>query len=120
MQTLIEMSDFLDFIIYAMCALGLATVGLAVWSAAHGLRTRERQVDGLAARHTSKVGYVTVALTALLLLGTYLAGSTSPLLSNGQPFTDVSWLKATDMLIYTPLILIAACFVIIAIAKFRR
>ena len=101
------------------CLLAVA-IGIAVWSAVHGVRTHEQSKDPLASRHTSMTGYATVALVAVILLITFLSGSTKAILSNGQPFTDAFWLRTTDMFIFTSILLIFICSAIVAIAKFRR
>ena len=109
-----------EVVLWAVYALLAVAVGAAVWSAVHGVRTHERTIDPLAARRTSLSGYATAALVAVVLIVTFLAGSSKPVLSNGQPFTDTFWLRATDMFIYTSILLICVCSAIVAIAKFRR
>ena len=110
----------IDTVLWAVYILLAASVGTAAWSAVHGVRTHERTDDPLAARRTSAIGYATVALLAVTMLLTYLFASTQPVISNGQPFTDAVWLRLTDMLICTSLLLICVCSVIVVIAKFRR
>jgi len=55
----------------------------------------------------------------LLLLVTFLLGSSDPVVTNGERFADVFWLKATDMFIYTSILLIIGCFVSAIIGRFR-
>ena len=109
--------DIVLWVVYLRLA---AAVGAIVWSAVHGVCTHERTNDPLASRHTSMIGYVTAGLLAVTLLLTYLFASTQPVVSNGTPFTDILWLRLTDMLICTSLLLICVCSVIVVIAKFRR
>lgn len=107
-------SDILiDVIIMAMYVLLAVATALCLWSAWHGVRTHQR-------RQSTRIGYVVAGSTALLLLVTYLFGSTRPLLSNGKVFDNPVWLRLADMFIYSSLILIIACSVVAAIAKFRR
>ena len=110
----------IDIVLWTVYLLLAVSVGSAVWSAVHGVRTHERTDDPLAARHTSMIGYATAGLLGITMLLTYLFASTQPVVSNGQPFTDAVWLRLTDMLIYTSLLLICVCSVIVVIAKFRR
>ena len=110
----------IDIVLWAVYLLLAVSVGAAVWSAVHGVRTHERTDDPLAARRTSMIGYATAGLLAIVLLLTYLFASTQPVVSNGHPFTDVVWLRLTDMLICTSILLICVCSVIVVIAKFRR
>lgn len=108
-----ESDIFIDVIIIAMYVLLAVTIGLCLWSAWHGIRTHER-------RQSTRIGYAVAAATALLLLLTYVLGSTRPLLSNGKVFDNPVWLRLADMFIYSSLTLIIACSVVAAIAKFRR
>ena len=104
---------FIDVVIIAMYVLLAVAAALCVWSAWNGVRTHQR-------RHSTRIAYAVAGGTALLLLLTYLLGSTRPLSSNGQIFNDALWLRLADMFIYSSIILIVACSVIVAIAKFRR
>ena len=63
--------------------------------------------------------YVTVAVTVVV---TYLAGSEEPLMVNGTLFEDGFWLKVTDMLIVSSVILIivAAGFVCFGTSGMNR
>ena len=115
-----EGSLLIDIVLWTMYVLLAVAIAAALWSAVHGVMTHERTDDTLAARHTSMLGYATTAGVAVTLLVTFLFGSTQPVVSNGQPFTDTLWLRLTDMFIYTSLILICLCSVIVGVAKCRR
>ena len=111
---------FIDIVLWAVYLLLLAATVMAVWSAIHGVMTHERIDDPLASRRTSMLGYVTAGLVAVVLLLTYLLASTQPVVSNGKPFSDPLWLRLTDMFIFSSILLICLCSVIVVIAKFRR
>ena len=113
-------SLLIDIVLWTMYVLLAVAIGVALWSAVHGVITHERADDTLAARHTSMLGYATTAVVATTLAVTFLLGSTQPVVSNGQPFADTLWLRLTDMFIYTSLILICLCSVIVGVAKCRR
>lgn len=104
---------FIDVVIIAMYVLLAVAAALCVWSAWNGVRTHQR-------RRSTRIAYGVAGATALLLLLTYLLGSTRPLVSNGKVFDDALWLRLADMFIYSSIILIAACSVIVVIARFRR
>ncbi len=108
-----ESDIFIDIIIIAMYVLLALTTGVSLWSAWNGVRTHQR-------RQSTRIGYIIAASVALLLLLTYVFGSTRPLLSNGVVFDNPLWLRLADMFIYSSLILIAVCSVVVVIAKFRR
>ena len=67
-------------------------------------------------------GWLTLVLTAVLLLITYLVASDQPLLVNGTVYDDGLWLKITDMVITstTILIAVAALFVIYGVTGVNR
>ena len=115
-----DSSFIIDIVLWAVYLLLAASMGTAVWSAVHGVRTHEQTADPLAARRTSMIGYATASLLVVIMLLTYLFASTQPVVSNGTPFTNIVWLRLTDMLICTSLLLICVCSVIVVIAKFRR
>lgn len=104
---------FIDVLIVTMYVLLAVTAALCVWSAWNGVRTHQR-------RRSTRIAYIVAGATAVLLLLTYLLGSTRPLVSNGQVFDNALWLRLADMFIYSSLILIVACSVIVVIARFRR
>lgn len=95
---------------YVLLAVALVA---SAWSAWNGVRTHQR-------RQSTRIGYAVAAAVALLLLLTYLMGSTNPLRSNGTTFADPVWLRLADMFIYSSVTLIIVCSVIVVIAKFRR
>ena len=111
---------FIDILLWAVYVILTIAIGMAVWSAIHGVRTHERDKDPLASRRTSMIGYATAALVAVVLIFTFATASTQPVVSNGKPFTDTLWLRLTDMFIFTSLLLICVCSAVVAIAKFRR
>ena len=111
---------FIDILLWAVYVILTIAIGMAVWSAIHGVRTHERDKDPLASRCTSMIGYATAVLVAVELIVTFATASTQPVVSNGKPFTDTLWLRLTDMFIFTSLLLICVCSAVVAIAKFRR
>ena len=104
------------WLMYVMLALTLLVTAYSVW---HGLQTR-RQGDDLSNRvPAGRIGWCVIAGVVLLLVVTFALGSSSPVVSNGIPFTDDFWLKVTDMFIYTSTILIVGCFASALVSRFR-
>lgn len=98
---------FINILLYAIYALLVLAVGLALWSAFRSMRrqgTGEKRSNGIPSR-------IILIATVCLLIGalvlTYLLADTHPLLINGKPFADVFWLRTSDMLINTSIFLIA-------------
>jgi hypothetical protein len=100
----------------------LLTVALlaAFYAAWHGVRTHSRQRSALDLRHASAVSYGSMVLPLVCLFVTYWLGSTAPLTINGSLFADTFWLRVTDMFIYTSILLIIICSVIVIAARFRH
>ena len=55
----------------------------------------------------------------LLLIVTFGVGSSAPIMVNGNDFTDWTWLKLSDMLVYTSLLLLLGAFVAVAFGATR-
>ena len=113
------LAEVMLWLMYAMLFVALVA---AVASAVHSLRHR---YDSIAASNRVPRKYIAwgvAGFTVLLLLITCLAGSSQPLIINGISYTDRFWLKATDGLIVSSviLIIIAACFVVYGMSGMNR
>ena len=113
------LAEVMLWLMYAMLFVALVA---AIASAVHSLRHR---YDSIAASNRVPRKYIAwgvAGFTVLLLLITCLAGSSQPLIINGISYTDRFWLKATDGLIVSSVILmvIAACFVIYGVSGMNR
>ena len=82
------------------------------------LRTKDDEVVNGVPR--TRMAWVVVVAFLLCLVLTFLLGSSEPVRTNGELFTDTFWLKATDMFIYTSLILIIGCFAGVVLSRFRN
>ena len=73
-------------------------------------------------RNAGMRGWLTVALTALLLLATYLMASDKPLVINGMVYSDGFWLQVTDMFILSSgiLMMVAALSVLYGVSGINR
>lgn len=81
-----------------------AVIGIA--AVIVGLRKRDsgdKVVNGVPA---AKISFITFGVTFLLLLLTFVFGSTDSMMINGHQFTDVVALKLTDMFVQTSLVMI--------------
>ena len=90
--------------------------GYSVW---HGLHNRRQGDDIINGVPAGRIGWCVAIGFVLLLLVTFLLGSSKPIVTNGELFTDVFWLKTTDMFIYTSILLIIGCFVSAIVSRFR-
>ena len=81
------------------------------------LRTKDEEVVNGVPR--TRMAWIVIVAFLLCLVLTFLLGSSEPVRTNGELFTDTFWLKAADMFIYTSLILIIGCFVGVVLSRFR-
>ena len=106
------MIDALLYVVYLL--LGVVT-GLAVWSGLHGVRSHLKTKEPTRGVPARAIAYGVAGLLAVVMLITFLLGSSNPMLINSQWFKDVMWLKLTDMFIYTALILLIVAAIGVAI-----
>ena len=62
--------------------------------------------NGIPAR---RITYTTYGITALILLLTFVFGSTQTMMVNGENFTDSFWLRITDMFVNSSLLFTCSC-----------
>lgn len=111
---------FIDVVLWLVYLLMAAGVAVTLWSAIHSVRTHEAAADPIGARHSAMTGYLALSVVAATLAVTFAVGSDTPVKSNGHVFADGLWLRLTDMFIFSSIILICLCSVIVAVAKCRR
>ena len=103
-------ADVMLGLMYLMVAAALGVTAYSVW---HGMRTRRKGDDII------RIGWCVAFGFVICLAVTFLLGSSAPVVTNGVRFTDVFWLKLTDMFIYTSILLILGCFVSAIVSRFR-
>ena len=110
------LADLMLGLMYLMVAVALGVTAYSVW---HGLRTRRKGDDIINGVPAGRIGWcVAIGFVACLAV-TFLLGSSASVVTNGVRFTDVFWLKLTDMFIYTSILLILGCFVSAIVSRFR-
>ena len=100
-----ESPVFVDALLVGIYVLLAVTLGLSVWSMLRSLRLRERKTteQGIPAKH---IAWGVFALLVGTLALTCLLADTTPLYINGNAFTNRFWLRVSDMLINSSIILI--------------
>lgn len=96
---------FTDVLLWFALALAALALGAGAWALWRGLRQRdgsERVVNGVP---SAKISMGVAALTAVVVLLSFVCGSPAPVTVNSSPFADVFWLKAADMFVATSLVL---------------
>lgn len=104
---------FTDVVIVFMYLMVAAGVAAAVYAVVMERKRRSRQSveNGIP---VGKIERGTLVLLVALLAVSFLLGSSAPIKVDGEVFDSVFWLKATDMLIYTSLALIAVAVAAVA------
>lgn len=117
-----ETSWFVDIVLGVIYVLLVACGVCAVWSAVRGrLQKRQPTADDRLGR---KLAWSIGGLVAVVLLLTFVLASTKALVINGQMFDNPFWLRTSDMLIFSSLILLAmaigSVFFGFFFSKFRK
>jgi len=99
-------ADLMLWLMYIVLAIAILVTAYSVW---HGLRNRRKGDDIINGVPAGRIGWCVAVGFVLCLLVTFLLGSSDP----------VVWLKATDMFIYTSILLLIGCFVSAIIGRFR-
>ena len=113
------LAEVMLWLMYAMLVVALVA---AVGSAVRSFRYRSDSIASSNRVPRKWIAWGVVAFTVVLLLVTCLAGSSQPLIINGISYTNRFWLKTTDGLIVSSLILIliAACGVVYGVSGVNR
>ncbi len=103
-------TDVLICFIYTLVFMAVAVMGVSVFRSLKSGSGRQGASAGLSGAHIS---YGIAALVAVTLAVTCLLGSTEPISINGEKYTSAAWLRITDMLINTSLLLIAVAVLLV-------
>ena len=109
-------ADIMLWLMYIAIAVAIIVTVVSMVQAVR-LRTKDEEVVNGVPR--TRMAWVVVVAFLLCLVLTFVLGSSEPVRTNGNLFTDTFWLKAADMFIYTSLILIIGCFVGVVLSRFR-
>lgn len=110
---------FVELLIDSVYLLLLVAAALTVWSALRSLLLRRGQGsdDRMPPR---RIAWGVALLLVLTLAVTALLADTSPLLINGRTFTDVLWLRLSDMFIDTSLVLMTVAVGCLIVGHVRK
>lgn len=113
---------FTNLLLGLMVVLLVAAFVLAIVSVVNGYRKTLRGETMQNGIPENKIFRFTWLGTLLLLILTFLLGSSTPLSVNGEEFNDWTWLKASDMFVYTSIILLvlAVASVIFGATRYIR
>ena len=105
------LTDVLIGYVYLLTA---AAVGVAVFSAIHGIRTRSQQGGVENGVPTARINTITWIITALLLAGSFACATTEPIKVNGKLYSETIWLRLSDMFIVTSGVMILLAVIAVA------
>lgn len=113
---------FTDAVLVFIYILVLATVGITAFAVFRSIKKRDKTTDTVNNIPAAKIVWLTTVLTAVSMLITFLLGSSEPVMINGVEYSNVFWLKATDMFINTAIILLffAVCGVGFGLSGYNR
>lgn len=99
---------FTDAVLGLMLVMVLGAIIISLWTVWRSLKIRgkgEQTVNNIPAK---KISYTITGGVLVILLLTFLFGSSDPMEINGMEYTDAFWLRTADMLINTIIIIIIA------------
>ena len=108
---------FIDILLYVVYLLLGVVTGLTVWSAVHRLLTDKRTKEPTRGVPARTIAYGVAGVLLLIMVLTFLVGSSNPMLINGEWFKDTFWLKLTDMFIFTTIILLVLAAIGVALGS---
>ena len=108
-----------DVMLWLMYIAIVVAVIVTIVSMARTVRLRTKDEEVVNGVPRTRMAWIVIVAFLLCLVLTFLLGSSEPVKTNGELFTDTFWLKAADMFIYTSLILIIGCFVGVVLSRFR-
>lgn len=113
---------FTDAVLVFIYMLVLATVAITSLAVYRSVKGRDKTSDTVNNIPAAKIVWLTTGLTAASMLLTFLLGSSESVMVNGVEYSDVFWLKATDMFINTASILlfVAVCGVVFGLSGYNR
>lgn len=112
----------IDILLWAIYLVLTAALALAVWSAFRSLKVNKRAAVELGIKVRWIRWSVGASLATCLAITALLADNT-PIIINGEPYNDPFWLRISDMLIASAIVLIvvaAICTLLAWIGVGRR
>ena len=115
-----DSSLFVSIVLYTIYVLLAVAVGVMVWSAVRGFLTKDKEDFNSNGIPQRRIAISAVALLVGVMSATWLFASTKPLNINGTLFSDTFWLRTSDMLLITPLVLVIVMVVVSVVAVIRK
>ncbi len=89
----------------------IGTIGLTIFSLVMAYHNRNKSAAVVNNVPAARIAYIISGSVVLLLVLTFLLGSSQPMTINSVQYAQTLWLKTADMFIYTALIMLIAAIV---------
>lgn len=98
----------------------IGTILLTVFSLVMAFRNRNKSAAVVNNVPAARIAYIVSGSVVLLLVLTFLFGSSAPMTINGKQYAQTLWLKTADMFIFTALAMLVAAVAAVAYSSFNK
>ena len=109
-----------NFIIILTYLLIIGTLALTIFSLVMAYRNRNKSAAVVNNVPATRIAYIISGGVVALLILTFLLGSSTPMVINGEQYTQALWLKTADMFIFTAIILLVVAIATVAYSSFKH
>lgn len=98
----------------------IGTILLTVFSLVMAFRNRNKSAAVVNNVPAARIAYIVSGSVVLLLVLTFLFGSSAPMAINGKQYAQTLWLKTADMFIFTALAMLVAAVAAVAYSSLNK
>ena len=98
----------------------IGTILLTVFSLVLAFRNRNKSAAVVNNVPAARIAYIVSGSVVLLLVLTFLFGSSAPMTINGKQYAQTLWLKTADMFIFTALAMLVAAIAAVAYSSLNK
>jgi hypothetical protein len=98
----------------------IGTILLTVFSLVMAFRNRNKSAAVVNNVPAARIAYIVSGSVVLLLVLTFLFGSSAPMTINGKQYAHSLWLKTADMFIFTALAMLVAAIAAVAYSSLNK
>jgi hypothetical protein len=98
----------------------IGTILLTVFSLVMAFRNRNKSAAVVNNVPAARIAYIVSGSVVLLLVLTFLFGSSAPMTINGKQYAQTLWLKTADMFIFTALAMLVAAIAAVAYSSLNK
>lgn len=98
----------------------IGTILLTVFSLVMAFRNRNKSAAVVNNVPAARIAYIVSSSVVLLLVLTFLFGSSAPMTINGKQYAQTLWLKTADMFIFTALAMLVAAIAAVAYSSLNK